>query len=102
MNIEKYKQKLLKDKEFRKECESYDLSFEISNIVLEARLIKGLTQSELAKRVGTKQESIARLENGQNLPSLSFLDKVAREGFHSYIVAPRFAFMVTAGKLILV
>jgi DNA-binding XRE family transcriptional regulator len=41
------------------------------------RMLRGLTQVELALMVGTQQPSIARLENGTSLPSLSFLQKVA-------------------------
>lgn len=36
-----------------------------------------MTQAELADKVGTRQPSIARLENGGSLPSLSFLERIA-------------------------
>ena len=42
------------------------------------RIEHGLTQAQLAELVGTKQPSIARLESGETLPSLSFLKRVAR------------------------
>ncbi|HVM72107.1 MAG TPA: helix-turn-helix transcriptional regulator [Anaerolineales bacterium] len=42
------------------------------------RIKRGLSQTQLAKLVGTRQPSIARLENGSSLPSLSFLERVAR------------------------
>lgn len=38
---------------------------------------KGLSQRELAERVGTTQSAIARLEAGNISPSLPTLDKVA-------------------------
>ena len=41
------------------------------------RLQRGLTQAQLAEMVGTRQPSIARLENGTSIPSLSFLDRIA-------------------------
>ena len=41
------------------------------------RILHGLTQAQLADLVGTRQPSIARLENGSSLPSISFLQKVA-------------------------
>ncbi|HOJ01881.1 MAG TPA: helix-turn-helix transcriptional regulator [Anaerolineaceae bacterium] len=41
------------------------------------RILRGLTQAQLAEKVGTKQPSIARLENGSSLPSISFLTKLA-------------------------
>jgi transcriptional regulator with XRE-family HTH domain len=40
-------------------------------------MLRGLTQTQLAELVGTRQPSIARLENGSSLPSISFLQKVA-------------------------
>ena len=45
--------------------------------IIERRLAKGLTQSDLAKKLGTKQSAIARLESGNYNPSLAFLNKVA-------------------------
>jgi ribosome-binding protein aMBF1 (putative translation factor) len=38
---------------------------------------RGLTQKELAERLGTTQSAIARLEAGNIAPSLPTLDKVA-------------------------
>lgn len=38
---------------------------------------KGLSQRELAERVGTTQSAIARLETGNISPSLPTLDKIA-------------------------
>jgi HTH-type transcriptional regulator/antitoxin HipB len=45
--------------------------------VARLRIQRGLTQTQLAKMVGTHQPSIARLENGTSAPSLSFLDRIA-------------------------
>ena len=41
------------------------------------RIQRGLTQTQLAEMVGTRQPSIARLENGASIPSLSFLNRLA-------------------------
>lgn len=45
--------------------------------VARLRILRGLTQEQLAELVGTKQPSIARLESGASTPSMSFLRKVA-------------------------
>jgi DNA-binding XRE family transcriptional regulator len=45
--------------------------------VARLRIHRGLTQAQLAEMVGTRQPSIARLENGSSVPSLSFLDRIA-------------------------
>jgi len=55
-----------------------DLAFQIGLQVEVARAKKGMTQKELAERVGTKQPSIARVESGAALPSIGFLEKIAR------------------------
>jgi transcriptional regulator with XRE-family HTH domain len=44
--------------------------------VARLRILRGLTQAELAERVGTQQPSIARLESGKIAPRVSFLEKV--------------------------
>lgn len=90
MKLQDYKKKALQDEVFRKEYESYDLAFEIGQMVVRARLIKGITQKKLASLVKTQQPGIARLETGQQLPSLSFLEKIAR-AFGTCLLAPQFA-----------
>lgn len=45
--------------------------------VMNARHRKGLTQAQLAKQTGTYQSAIARLENGHQMPSITFLLKIA-------------------------
>lgn len=54
-----------------------DLAFQIGLRIEVARARKGMTQKELAERVGTKQPSIARIESGASLPTVSFLEKIA-------------------------
>jgi len=51
--------------------------FQIARQIIALRLQQGLTQKELAERVGTKQSGISRLESMSQLPSLSFLKRVA-------------------------
>jgi len=41
------------------------------------RIARGLTQTQLAEMVGTRQPSIARVESGKSLPSLLFLERIA-------------------------
>lgn len=53
------------------------LELEIGYQIARLRILQGLTQEELAEKVGTRQPSIARLESGRSLPSLSFLEKIA-------------------------
>ncbi|MDP2161901.1 MAG: helix-turn-helix transcriptional regulator [Flavobacterium sp.] len=92
MNLKQYKCEALLNPAYRIEYEKYDLAFEIGQMVIDARIEKGLTQSKLAQLVNTKQPSIARLENGERLPSLSFLDKIAT-ALDTQLLAPKFAFL---------
>jgi ribosome-binding protein aMBF1 (putative translation factor) len=46
-------------------------------VVIEARMRAGLSQAALAKRIGTKQPAIARIEGGQ-LPSTATLQRIAK------------------------
>ncbi|MCX6784252.1 MAG: helix-turn-helix transcriptional regulator [candidate division WWE3 bacterium] len=45
--------------------------------VLKARMEKGLTQTQLAKKMGTKQAVVSRLESGLANPSVKFLMRLA-------------------------
>ncbi|MCR4311784.1 MAG: helix-turn-helix domain-containing protein [Candidatus Uhrbacteria bacterium] len=54
------------------------LACQISEQIIDARIAAGVTQSELARRVNTKQSSIARLESGKYPPSLTFLEEVVK------------------------
>ncbi len=43
-----------------------------------ARVELDLTQTDLAKKIGAKQKSISRYENGMTLPSIETLVKIAK------------------------
>lgn len=73
-----FKNKVLKDKKLRKEYDSLKIEFQIAEAIIQKRLEQGLTQSQLAKEVGTKQSAISRLESGAYNPSVAFLEKVAK------------------------
>jgi transcriptional regulator with XRE-family HTH domain len=67
----------MKAPEFMKEYEALEPEYQLAAALIRLRLAKGLTQEQLAKLLNTKQESIARLESGGSLPSLSTVKKVA-------------------------
>src|SRR3989338_8481315 len=77
MNWKEHKKRLLKDPEFRAEYEALEPGYKLASAMIRLRLAKGLTPEQLAKLLNTKQESIARLESGGSLPSLSTVKKVA-------------------------
>lgn len=82
--FEKFKASLLADPKVRREYEALAPEFEISAELLRARLRAGLSQAELAERMGTSQSAIARLESGQTLPSTKTLLRFA-QATHSRI-----------------
>jgi len=43
-----------------------------------ARRKSGVTQREIAERMGTTQSAVSRVESGRGVPSLEFLDRYAR------------------------
>jgi transcriptional regulator with XRE-family HTH domain len=64
----------MKDPEFRAAMEALEPAYQIGRM----RMLRGLTQEQLAERLGTSQSSIARLESGRTEPRLSFLRRVAQ------------------------
>ena len=63
----------LKDPNFLAAADELEPGYQVARL----RMLRGLTQTQLAEMVGTRQPSIARLENGSSTPSLSFLSKIA-------------------------
>lgn len=66
---EDYEKKLMKRKGFRELAEKNELKYQLVRSLIGARLKKGLSQKELARRIGTKQPVISRLENMQSSPT---------------------------------
>ena len=73
LRFEDWEAEKLKNPEFSSAAEALEPGFQIARL----RILRGITQAQLAEMVGTRQPSIARLENGDSLPSLSFLQKIA-------------------------
>lgn len=72
-----HRKKLLKNPKVRQALKENELEFQIAKTLIEARIKKGLTQQELAKKLKTKQSVISRVENAQTTPTLSFLKRLA-------------------------
>jgi ribosome-binding protein aMBF1 (putative translation factor) len=75
--FDKLKARLLANPKVKAEYDALAPEFEISAELLRARLRAGLSQAELAARMGTSQSTIARLESGQTLPSTKTLLRYA-------------------------
>ena len=68
---------LLKKPDFRAEYEALEQEFSIARALIEARLESGLTQVDVAQRMGVSQPVVARLESGKNV-SVKSLRRYAR------------------------
>jgi len=77
MTFDEHLAEMLQDPEFRREYEALQPEYEIIRQLIGARTDQGLTQKELAQRIGIRQSNISRLESGNYNPSLAFLKKVA-------------------------
>ena len=65
MDFEYFLKQHLKNPEFKKLFDEYGRQLEISYQILQLRKKKKISQLELAKKIGTKQSNIARMEAGQ-------------------------------------
>jgi len=77
IRFEQLKAPLLANPKVKAEYDALAPEFEISAELLRARLRAGLSQAELAARMGTSQSAVARLESGQTLPSTKTLLRYA-------------------------
>ncbi|MBT4124347.1 MAG: helix-turn-helix transcriptional regulator [Candidatus Pacebacteria bacterium] len=78
ITFEEFEKELLKDPEFKKEYDLLEPEFAIIEAILKKRIESGLSQKQLAEKIGTKQSAISRIENGNANPSLKFLQKIAK------------------------
>ena len=66
-----------KDPEYQAAYAAAAPEFAMARKLIEARLKSGLSQLELAVRMGTTQSAIARMESGHSLPSMRSLVRYA-------------------------
>ena len=82
MTHNELKEKMLSNSEVKAEYDSLEKEFSLFEELLKARTVAGLTQAQVAERMGTKTPAIARLESGggnkKHSPSLSTLQKYAQ------------------------
>jgi ribosome-binding protein aMBF1 (putative translation factor) len=67
------------DQELRELCEQATINAHVAQLIYDARTEAGLSQTELAKLIGTTQSVISRLEDADyEGHSLSMLNKIAQ------------------------
>ncbi len=68
----------LKDPAYLEEYDALEGEFAVAAALIRARAEAGLTQQQLAERMGTKQEVVARWEGGKVMPSTRTLARLAK------------------------
>ena len=77
-DFKKHLQKKLENPEFKKEWDNLELRYLIIEQLIKLRNAYNLTQAQLAKKIGTTQAVMSRIENGTTNIGIDFLDKIAR------------------------
>jgi DNA-binding XRE family transcriptional regulator len=82
MTLEEFKDKHygVRGKKSREELEKGYEEFRLGTMLYEARIKKGMTQAELARKAGTTKSYISKIENNIKEVRLSTLQKIVHEG----------------------
>jgi ribosome-binding protein aMBF1 (putative translation factor) len=76
--LQTIKKKMLAEREVRAAYDALADEFDLARELIAARVRAGLTQAEVAERMGTTQSVVARLESGAQMPSVNTLLKFAK------------------------
>lgn len=87
MTLEEFKEKNYgkRGTKNRDELEAGYEGFKIGALIQQARLEKGLTQEELAIKVGTTKSYISKIENNIKEARISTLQKIVELGFDGHL-----------------
>ncbi|RAP37039.1 XRE family transcriptional regulator [Legionella quinlivanii] len=77
MSIQNLKNKALKNPEVKAEYDLLEQEFALIDTLLSMRRKSGLTQEEIAKKMGTQKGNISRLEKGNGNPSWKTIQNYA-------------------------
>lgn len=78
MSLSALKKNALQNPEVKKTYDDLGAEFELISSLITMREESGLTQDEVAERMGTKAPNISRLESGRSNPSLKTLVSYAQ------------------------
>lgn len=68
---------MLQDPEFKKVWEKSEVEYQLGLKLIDARIKKNISQRDLARKIGTSQAAISRIENMSGNPSLHLLKRIA-------------------------
>jgi|SRR3989344_5415848 len=78
IDFQKYLEQQLKNFEFRKHYEEFGKHLEIAYEIQRLRKEQGVSQAALARKIGTQQSNIARMEAGEQNFTTETLQKIAK------------------------
>lgn len=77
MSYSDYKKRVEQDPEYIEAMKALSLKFSLGDAVIKARMLRGWSQTELAKAIGTKQANVSRIESGLGNPTLDLIQRLA-------------------------
>ena len=79
LSFENFKKEALENPLIKKEYDELEPVFELRRKLIRMRMEKGMTQEQLAEKMGTKRSNISRLEAGETVsfPTLKTISKYA-------------------------
>ena len=77
VDFQVYLAKRLRNPKLKKHYDEYGKQLEIAYQILNLRKQKRMSQAELAKKIGTKQSNVARMETGEQNFTTDTLQKIA-------------------------
>jgi DNA-binding Xre family transcriptional regulator len=77
VSYEKVLAKFMQDPAFKREYAALEPEFQIIRQIIELRIKRKMTQTELARRIGTAQPNVARLESQKRIKNLDYLQRIA-------------------------
>lgn len=76
--FKQFKTKALKNKTVKAEYGALAPEYEVVKTIIDQRIKRGWSQTQLADAIGSRQPVISRLERGEGNPSLQTLRKIAK------------------------
>lgn len=68
----------LKDPEFKQYYDEASIKWHVAMQIVEARQKANMTQGELARQIGDRQQNVSRIESGEQNVTIGTLDKIAK------------------------
>ena len=84
ITFEQFRKETLKDPEVKREYDALAPEYALIQKMIELRNSQGLTQKQIAKKLGTKQSAISRLERGTLNPTLKTFFKLTNSSLPNF------------------